>query len=419
MTPLALEQPPAIPGNGLGGEFSPLSPMAGEENSPPSLRDLARRLQSSARLARRRFELLPVSGEGALSVEVQGRGAIGKGSMAPANLMDLISSISVVGMLQPVLVEERGAQLLLVAGERRLRAVRWGSVNDPDNPHFAHVPSVIAPGPLSEDERRVWQLAENLGRADLQPGELGAGLLLERCAVLQQKLLAAGVAVPLEVAQDDDPVRRFRRLEGLRGPRPELAAPWSEVLARLGIQLSPRKAREVVAAFAALPSEVSAEMDAEGVSIWARSAYARLNAGRQAAAEELWAAVRAEGGIELLGSAALTAVAQPSLSVHAALQLAEEQHEAANEARRLRLSHGEVDSDDEGGDELVAAGPPFSGTAAAAPPQELAGELATAAIASLRALLDGMRSGHSMDRYAAGSLRLLGEELLHLLGAAI
>ena len=73
--------------------------MAGEENSPPSLRDLARRLQSSARLARRRFELLPVSGEGALSVEVQGRGAIGKGSMAPANLMDLISSISVVGCL--------------------------------------------------------------------------------------------------------------------------------------------------------------------------------------------------------------------------------------------------------------------------------------------------------------------------------
>jgi ParB family chromosome partitioning protein len=174
----------------------------------------------------------------------------------------------------------------------------------------------------------------------------------------------------------------------------------------------------VVAAFAALPSEVSAEMDAEGVSIWARSAYARLNAGRQAAAEELWAAVRAEGGIELLGSAALTAVAQPGLSVHAALQLAEEQHEAANEARRLRLSHGE-DSNDEGEDELVEAGPPFSGTAAAAPPQELAGELATAAIASLRALLDGMRSGHSMDRYAAGSLRLLGEELLHLLGAAI
>jgi ParB family chromosome partitioning protein len=191
------------------------------------------------------------------------------------------------------------------------------------------------------------------------------------------------------------------------------------VLARLGIQLSPRKAREVVAAFAALPSEVSAEMDAEGVSIWARSAYARLNAGRQAAAEELWAAVRAEGSTALLGSAALTAVAQPGLSVHAALQLAEEQHEAANEARRLRLSHGEVDSDDEGGDELVAAGPSFSGTAAVAPPQELAGELATAAIASLRALLDGMRSGHSMDRYAAGSLRLLGEELLHLLGAAI
>jgi ParB family chromosome partitioning protein len=364
--------------------------------------------------------LLPVFGTGAVTVEVQGRGAIGKGSMAPADLGDLISSIATVGMIHPVCVEERGPQRLLVAGERRLRAVRWGAVNDPDNPYFSHVPAVIAPGPLTEDERRTWQLAENLVRSDLQPGELGAGLLLERCAVLQQKLLAADVDVPLEVARDDDPVRRFRRLEGLRGPRSELAAPWSEVLARLGIQLSPRKAREVVAAFAALPSEVSAQMDAEGVSVWARSAFARLNAGRQAAAEKLWTAVRERGSTELLGSAALAAAAQPGLSVHEALRLAEEQHKAANKARRLRLSHG-GDSDDElegDEDELVEVAALPRAPAAADRPQELVGELVTAAIDSLRALLDGVRAGHSMDRYAAGSLRLLSEELLHLLGSA-
>src|SRR5947209_18097043 len=109
-----------------------------------------------------------MTGPGAAFSEVQGR-APGE-STTPANLVELISSIATVGVLQPVLVEElEGRRMRLVAGERRLRAVLWGVANLPDNVHFQTIPAVVCPGPLSEAERRTWQLVENLAREDLAP----------------------------------------------------------------------------------------------------------------------------------------------------------------------------------------------------------------------------------------------------------
>jgi ParB family chromosome partitioning protein len=133
----------------------------------------------------------------------------------------------------------------VVAGERRLRATRWGAVHHPDNAHFAAIPAVVCPGPLGKAERRVWQLVENLAREDLQPGELAAALLYERCAVLVSKLLDAGVAVPAEVHLDD-PVLRWEALERLRvrSACHQLGAPWKEVLRRLVIPHGPSPARE-------------------------------------------------------------------------------------------------------------------------------------------------------------------------------
>ena len=90
--------------------------------------ELARRLTVSERLRRRRFEVLALSGPDAAFSEPQGR-APGP-STAPANLAELISSIATVGVLQPILVEELpGGQRRVVAGERRLRATRWGAVH--------------------------------------------------------------------------------------------------------------------------------------------------------------------------------------------------------------------------------------------------------------------------------------------------
>lgn len=390
-----------------------------EENSPPrqqrplGVDEVARRLQSSARLAQRRFERLPVFGDGAVAVEIQGRGA-GRGSMAPADLADLISTISIVGMLHPILVEEVGERRLLVAGERRLRAVRWGAVADPDNPHFSTVPAVLAPGPLTEEERRVWQLTENLARADLRPGELGAALLLERCAVLHSRLVAAGITVPSEVSRDDDPVRRFQRLESLRGQRTDVAAPWWEVLNRLGLHLSPRKAREVVAAFAALPRELSSDMDEARVSLWARAAFARLDAGRRSAATELWAAVREKGRSDLLGSAAIAALEYPQLGVDDALNVAEQRHATANEARADALRRGGTDVEEESGRGCRING----GGAAERTRTVVPRTIVTAATDGLRALLEHLRTGDEVDRYAAGSLRMYGQEMLSLLDVA-
>jgi hypothetical protein len=125
--------------------------------APPSRSStLALRLSGSQLLRHRRFELLPPTSPGAVFSEVQGR-TPGQFT-APADLVELISSIASVGVLQPVLVEDLGERgRRLVAGERRVRAVLWGIANHPENPHFQTIPAVVCPGPLSEGERRTWQ----------------------------------------------------------------------------------------------------------------------------------------------------------------------------------------------------------------------------------------------------------------------
>lgn len=89
---------------------------------------LAEILQRSAKLRQRRFEMLPLRGPGAAFSEPQGRKP--GDATAPEELSDLISSMSVVGMLEPVLAEEitvadRAPTIRLVTGERLLRAMRW------------------------------------------------------------------------------------------------------------------------------------------------------------------------------------------------------------------------------------------------------------------------------------------------------
>jgi hypothetical protein len=214
----------------------------GDLSSPPvqtpgSARDAARRLSASPWLSQRRLELLPLSGPGSVFSDVQGRrpGA----STTPEDLAELVSSIASVGVLQPILVERLPDETLrLVAGERRLRAARWGAANLPPNPHFDVIPAVVCPGPLPEEDRRTWQIAENLVRVDLAPGELAAALVFERCAVLTTKLLTAGVPVPGSTVETEDPLQRFRALERIRleAHLHKIGAPWEEVLGRLGIQ---------------------------------------------------------------------------------------------------------------------------------------------------------------------------------------
>jgi hypothetical protein len=197
----------------------------------------------SGKLRRRRFEAIPLRGTSAAHTAAQGRQP--GDATTPVELSDLISSIAEIGVLQPILVEEipaelgRPPRLRVVAGERRLRACRWGASHLAGNPHFETVPAIICPGPLTDEERRIWQLIENLAREPLRPGEQAAALLLHRCAILTGKLLKAGKTIPPQVYEIEDPVARFAALERIRGGEASCAAPWAEVLTRLGLQLSP------------------------------------------------------------------------------------------------------------------------------------------------------------------------------------
>jgi len=335
----------------------------------------------------RRLAYLPLTGPGAVFTEPQGRSGE---SFAPESLTDLISSIAAGGLLQPVLAEEipqpgGGAAYRLVAGERRLRAMLWGAAHLPGNPHFAALPALVCPGPLSEADRRRWQVAENLARQDLRPGELGAALLWQRCALLAERLEAAGCAIPAAVAAADGPADRYRLLESLARDRPGVAAPWRDVLASTGIAISPRRARAVTAAFRALPRDLSEDMDRHQVTVSARLEAARL-AGRDDAAAEIWQAVKERGRPDLLTAAAAARAADPGLGARAAAGRAAVMAAAGSEARASRR--------------------------AAAPAGQMIDPAVTEAlIAGLRSLSTLLRAGGYADEYTAGSLRLLAMEV--------
>lgn len=377
---------------------------------------LLRRLGAlTPRLRQRRFELLPLRGPGAPGTDVQGR-APGD-STVPRELADLISSIAEIGYLQPILVEEIAAgdgppRRLLALGERRLRAGRWGAVHMSDNPHFNTIPAVVCPGPLTEEERRVWQLVENLAREPLTPGEQAAGLLFHRCAVLVGKLLAAGRPVPAEIYAIDDPAERFRALERLRAGELRCAAPWSEVLERLGLQMSPRKARELVRAFEFLPRDLVEDMDAHKVALHTRIRFVGLRRDQASVADEIWAAVKSRGRPDLL-AAAVAEASQPETAggVEHVVDAAEKARDLANLARAEKLRARDDDPTT-----ATGAGP---GGAGQQPAAALDTTVVSEALGALRQLSAQLREGARPGRYDSASLRLLAEQILQLLDAAV
>lgn len=402
-------------------------------------------LHRSVKLRQRRFEMLPLRGQGAPFTEPHARNP--SDSLPPSELADLISSMSVIGLLEPVLAEEivvdgKAPTIRLVTGERRLRAMRWGAVNRPDNPHFAALPAVVCPGPLSEEERHMWRFVENFAREPLRPGEQAAALLYQRCAILVGKLLKAGKPVPQEVYAIPDPAERFHALEKIRGTNSACAAPWSEVLDRLGLQLNERKAGELVRAFRALPRDLTEEMDEAAVRLNTRIKFAELRNGRAQAAEGIWAALKSSKRLHLLPTAVTVGLEEPELEPEEIIAEAEERQDTANASRRAKLirvpSSSEAQEESEEGDDDAAPsalGQEEPEVALSGGPSQLAsapiGEAGTEAVPgdtapsrpavetdTIRAALDGIRSllvevraGKEIARYDRGSLRLALREL--------
>ncbi|MFW6380913.1 MAG: ParB/RepB/Spo0J family partition protein [Bacillota bacterium] len=79
-------------------------------------------------------------------------------------LQELAESIKEVGQLQPVIVKKSGDEYLLIAGERRYRAIR-------DNNQQREIAAVILEDEISDQSLRQIQLVENLQREDLDPME--------------------------------------------------------------------------------------------------------------------------------------------------------------------------------------------------------------------------------------------------------
>ncbi|MFD8732327.1 ParB N-terminal domain-containing protein [Streptomyces sp. NPDC059611] len=410
-------------------------------------------LHRSVKLRQRRFEMLPLRGQGAPFTESHARNP--SDSLPPSELADLISSMSVIGLLEPVLAEEivvdgKAPTIRLVTGERRLRAMRWGAVNRPDNPHFQALPAVVCPGPLSEEERHMWRFVENFAREPLRPGEQAAALLYQRCAILVGKLLKAGRPVPQEVYAIPDPAERFLALEKIRGTDSSCAAPWTEVLNRLGLQLNERKAGELVRAFRALPRELTEEMDEAAVRLNTRIRFAELRNGRAQAAEGIWAALKSSKRIHLLPTAVSVGLEEPELGPEEIITEAEGRQDAANADRRAKLlrvparredeedsgAGNDVDPLGSGADdlaEITGADDPSLPAAAklesapeampadAAPnPPAVEPHTIRTALDGLRGLLVEVRAGREIARYDRGSLRLALRELhAHLNDASV
>ncbi|MEU5137045.1 ParB N-terminal domain-containing protein [Streptomyces californicus] len=400
-------------------------------------------LHRSVKLRQRRFEMLPLRGQGAPFTEPHARNP--SDSLPPSELADLISSMSVIGLLEPVLAEEivvdgRAPTIRLVTGERRLRAMRWGAVNRPDNPHFQALPAVVCPGPLSEEERHMWRFVENFAREPLRPGEQAAALLYQRCAILVGKLLKAGKPVPQEVYAIPDPAERFLALEKIRGTDNSCAAPWSEVLDRLGLQLNERKAGELVRAFRALPRDLTEEMDEAAVRLNTRIRFAELRNGRAQAAEGIWAALKSTKRLHLLPTAVNVGLEEPEFGPEKIIAEAEERQDSANADRRAKLTRvptrAEGQEETEEGDdaaspldvdEAAAIAEPDRPLQPAAPAPEAAPDAMLAdaapcrpavepdtirtALDGIRGLLAEVRAGKEIARYDRGSLRLALREL--------
>jgi ParB/RepB/Spo0J family partition protein len=127
----------------------------------PITRDLA------ARMAEAAYELIPLANIAVSDTHIQ---KLRRARYNMESLADLRSSISKLGVQQPVVVRKlqalRGlAAYELVAGERRYRAAGQAGL--------AHLPAVIRQ--LTDEEVLEVQLVENLQREDLHPLEEAAG----------------------------------------------------------------------------------------------------------------------------------------------------------------------------------------------------------------------------------------------------
>ncbi len=103
-------------------------------------------------------------------------------SFSEESLDELADSIRVRGVIQPILVEQRGDEFYIIAGERRFRASQRAGKKE--------IPAIVKS--FTEEEKLEIALIENIQREDLSPIEeaLAYRSLIENLDLSQQELAA-------------------------------------------------------------------------------------------------------------------------------------------------------------------------------------------------------------------------------------
>lgn len=94
-------------------------------------------------------------------------------------LKELADSIRELGVLQPILVQQKKGRYQIIAGERRFRAARLAG--------HQRIPCIVRD--FSEEEKMEAALIENLQREDLNPMEEAQAVrsLMDKCGYTQEK----------------------------------------------------------------------------------------------------------------------------------------------------------------------------------------------------------------------------------------
>lgn len=90
------------------------------------------------------------------------------------DVAELVQSIAAYGLLQPVVLRRTGARYELIAGHRRLAAVKLLGERYPSDPRWREIDAVLRDA--DPDQGLILTLVENLQREDLDPREEAAAL---------------------------------------------------------------------------------------------------------------------------------------------------------------------------------------------------------------------------------------------------
>ena len=259
-------------------------------------------------------------------------------NFAPDDHRRLMASIALHGVMEPLVVEDQGnGRYRLIAGERRLRAVRAVRVEDPGNDRVQRVPALVYPrGALSEAARAALQLAENFFRRDLAPGELARGVarikLAEEVRRAEEDARRAD-CLPADYNPAAPLAERERVLRGAlaRAGRPWPEVSWPDAFRVAGLDPQDPALRSV-RKILSIPDPILDRCDRLGLSRSATEALAELGDDEKAAA--LLDAVERAGDPGLVTPAVDLLVSDPSLEPGRAVEMVVAARRAVDVARR-------------------------------------------------------------------------------------